>query len=360
MAEEPSASKDAAIPPFLSKCYDMVEDPETDKTVSWSSNGGRSFVIWDMMSFQKELLPNYFKHSNFSSFMRQLNIYGFRKSGPDRWEFTNDAFVKGQKHLLGNINRRKNNQSVGKQKQPQQNNNSVGAYMEVGRFGLRDEVEILKRDRTVLMQELLKLSQHQRSSDTKLRCLRERLQGMEINQQQMLSLLAMAVQSPEFLAQLLQQNECNWRITKTSKKRSLPAPDEPETSNNQIVRYSPTINETSSTIESQKLDTGSNGMDDFFMNIDFPSFGDGASIPIDESLFSEYDGTFFLPGSPENGMLEKLLLDSHLAGDTDDTDDTNDTEPKSPEMLENAMETCETLNLITEQMGHLASKTNNT
>lgn len=63
-----------APPPFLMKTYDMVDDPSTDKIVSWSP-ADNSFVIWDPPEFAKELLPKYFKHSNFSSFVRQLNTY---------------------------------------------------------------------------------------------------------------------------------------------------------------------------------------------------------------------------------------------------------------------------------------------
>jgi len=61
-------------PPFLKKTFDMVEDPKTDLVVSWSQTRD-SFVVWDSHEFSKTLLPKYFKHSNFSSFIRQLNTY---------------------------------------------------------------------------------------------------------------------------------------------------------------------------------------------------------------------------------------------------------------------------------------------
>lgn len=61
-------------PPFLRKTFEMVEDPETDPIVSWSE-ARDSFIVWDSHEFSKILLPKYFKHSNFSSFIRQLNTY---------------------------------------------------------------------------------------------------------------------------------------------------------------------------------------------------------------------------------------------------------------------------------------------
>lgn len=61
-------------PPFLTKTFDMVDDAGTDRVVSWS-RGGSSFVVWDPHAFSTSLLPRYFKHNNFSSFVRQLNTY---------------------------------------------------------------------------------------------------------------------------------------------------------------------------------------------------------------------------------------------------------------------------------------------
>ncbi|GLT45280.1 hypothetical protein SLA2020_191210 [Shorea laevis] len=102
-------------PPFLMKTYMLVEDPATDDVISWNGDG-TGFVVWQPAEFGRDLLPTLFKHSNFSSFVRQLNTYGFRKVATNRWEFCNGMFRKGERELLCNIRRRK--AWTNKQQQP--------------------------------------------------------------------------------------------------------------------------------------------------------------------------------------------------------------------------------------------------
>lgn len=68
-------------PLFLRKTYQMLEacPPEY---AGWSESG-ESFMIKDPDLFAQHVIPQYFSHNNFSSFVRQLNFYGFRKVKQD-------------------------------------------------------------------------------------------------------------------------------------------------------------------------------------------------------------------------------------------------------------------------------------
>ena len=50
-----------------------------EPTIATWSPLGDTFVVKNVKIFASTILPQYFKHSNFSSFNRQLNLYGFRK-----------------------------------------------------------------------------------------------------------------------------------------------------------------------------------------------------------------------------------------------------------------------------------------
>lgn len=100
---------------FIHKLYNMLEDRSIQHLISWS-NTNESFVMSPSNDFSK-VLAQYFKHTNISSFVRQLNMYGFHKvsdvfhsGSPDStlWEFRhgNGNFKKGDLVGLREIKRR--------------------------------------------------------------------------------------------------------------------------------------------------------------------------------------------------------------------------------------------------------------
>ncbi|CAK7326832.1 unnamed protein product [Dovyalis caffra] len=314
-------SSDGGVAPFLKKCYEMVDDESTNSIISWSQTND-SFVIWDMTGFSVHLLPKYFKHSNSSSFVRQLNIYGFRKIDTDHWEFANDGFIRGQKNLLKNICRRKNSQGTDIRKSVQQQDNSVEHHESVENADLWKEVENLKTGKSALTQELVKLRQHQETADNKLLLLRDRLQGMEKNQQQMLSFLVMAMQSPGFLAQLLHKKENNWWMAEPRSIVEQGADDaDPLASEGMIVRYQPPVDEMFEPelapaigLENpQESNLSSDGLKDFFVSPDF------MELLMDDNLGFENHAPFALPELADDGAWEKLLLANPFVENIKDT-----------------------------------------
>jgi len=105
-----------AVPGFLTKTYDIFSRDEHQEYCGWGSKGD-SIVIRQTEAFSKNVLPKYFKHSNFQSFVRQLNMYDFRKTqqDPNHGEFYHPCFKFGRQDLLVNIKRKANTKEGGAQ-----------------------------------------------------------------------------------------------------------------------------------------------------------------------------------------------------------------------------------------------------
>ncbi|KAJ1026338.1 hypothetical protein NDA16_002425 [Ustilago loliicola] len=101
---------------FVYKLFRMVSDPDYQHLISWNRNG-TSVMVCNFDEFAKEVLGKHFKHSNFSSFIRQLNMYGFYKVNKtprghrqsvdaQMWEFSHPKFLRGRPDLLDDIRRK--------------------------------------------------------------------------------------------------------------------------------------------------------------------------------------------------------------------------------------------------------------
>ncbi|PFH62994.1 hypothetical protein XA68_10406 [Ophiocordyceps unilateralis] len=101
---------------FVRKLFRMLEDPSHQDVARWGKDGD-TFVVVEGEKFTRSILPKHFKHSNMSSFIRQLNKYDFHKVKPSSdgesptpsgnvLEFKHPYFRADSKDGLDNIRRK--------------------------------------------------------------------------------------------------------------------------------------------------------------------------------------------------------------------------------------------------------------
>ena len=97
---------------FLMQLYQILEDKNNEKIIHWG-NDGKYFIIENLYDFTEKILPKYYNHSNYASFVRQLNKYNFHKLKitPNENAFQNSLFIKGQKNIISNILKKKKNKN---------------------------------------------------------------------------------------------------------------------------------------------------------------------------------------------------------------------------------------------------------
>ena len=87
--------------------YLILSKPPAEVHCQWSADGNY-VVVLDAVAFASEVCPRYYRHSNFDSFKKNMNLYGFVKSkrtncGSRRHVFSHEHFLKGREDLLARV-----------------------------------------------------------------------------------------------------------------------------------------------------------------------------------------------------------------------------------------------------------------
>ena len=98
---------------FLLQLYQILEEDKYKDIIHWGENG-KYFLIENVHDFTEKILPKYYNHNNYSSFVRQLNMYDFhkKKTNSDVQSFQHNKFIKGQKELINTIKRKRRKENI--------------------------------------------------------------------------------------------------------------------------------------------------------------------------------------------------------------------------------------------------------
>uniref|UniRef100_A0A8D0GWK0 Heat shock transcription factor 2 n=1 Tax=Sphenodon punctatus TaxID=8508 RepID=A0A8D0GWK0_SPHPU len=168
--QQPPAAASVGVPAFLSKLWALVGDAPSNQLITWSQNG-QSFLVLDEQRFAKEILPKYFKHNNMASFVRQLNMYGFRKvvhvdsgvvklerDGPV--EFQHPYFKQGREDLLEHIKRKGSSSKPEENKIRQEDLSKIinsAQKVQIKHETIESRLSALKRENESLWREVAEL-----------------------------------------------------------------------------------------------------------------------------------------------------------------------------------------------------------
>ncbi|OQE26909.1 hypothetical protein PENFLA_c006G00468 [Penicillium flavigenum] len=160
-AKRDSQAKRKQIPPFVQKLSSFLDESKNTELIRWSDDGN-SFVVLDEDEFARTLIPELFKHNNYASFVRQLNMYGFHKKvglsdnsmraserkNKSPSEYANPYFKRGHPDLLWLIQKPKNTGGSGHASKPSKgaarvktediDDNDMDDYAEEGAPAARD------------------------------------------------------------------------------------------------------------------------------------------------------------------------------------------------------------------------------
>ncbi|KAG1074136.1 hypothetical protein G6F42_025735 [Rhizopus arrhizus] len=168
-APPPVATKPGSGNTFVHKLYNMVVDKQYQHLIAWTYTG-TSFIVCNITEFSRDVLPKHFKHNNFSSFVRQLNMYGFHKVNKSPrghrtlaenqiWEFSHSKFLRNRPDLLDEIKRKAlESESV---RRDTNDISSHMAMMQMSQSDMMQQISHLQENLNQVMNELSETKKRQ-------------------------------------------------------------------------------------------------------------------------------------------------------------------------------------------------------
>ena len=94
------------VPNFPAKMHAILSRDDFSEIIGWMPHG-RAWKVFKPREFEVLVLPTYFEHAKFSSFIRQANGWGFRRmnAGCDKNSYYHPRFLKGLPHLCKGMKR---------------------------------------------------------------------------------------------------------------------------------------------------------------------------------------------------------------------------------------------------------------
>lgn len=107
----PVQGRCGTFPQKVHKMLSELEKTENGKKIACWLPDGRAFFIHKQDDFVKDVMPKYFRMQQFSSFQRQLNLYGFQRipKGPLKGSYYHRLFIRGEPQFCFRIRRNKIN-----------------------------------------------------------------------------------------------------------------------------------------------------------------------------------------------------------------------------------------------------------
>ena len=115
--QPPTKARGGVRHPFPTRLYALLEKSRTDdeiaKMISWHPSG-QSFKVHNAKKFSSTVQKTYFKHTVYSSFRRQLNLWGFKRiseyprsrtASSQHGYYANPMFARGQYSLCCQMRR---------------------------------------------------------------------------------------------------------------------------------------------------------------------------------------------------------------------------------------------------------------